>query len=98
MKDWHARWCGWHVMLFLSPLQRKRGPKHRASIGLRPADLEIKVASIKRITERGRWLRGAAIAKHALVPRIAGKSVGFLAGSGGAFSRGPDGRAEHALA
>ena len=62
------------------------------------ADFEIKVTSIEGITERRRWLRGATIAKHALVPRFAGKPVCFPAGSGGAFSRGPDGRAENALA
>jgi len=54
--------------------------------------------SVKRITER-RWrLRRAAIAEHPLGPRVAGKAVGFLAGSGGFLSWGPDGRAEHGFA
>ena len=56
---------------------------------------EIEVAGIESIAERRRRLRRAAIAEHALVPRFAGKAVGFLAGSGGALSRGPDGRAEN---
>ena len=59
---------------------------------------EIKVTSIEGIAERRRRLRRTAIAEHARVPRFAGKAVGFLAGSGGSLSRGPDGRAEHALA
>jgi len=39
-------------------------------------------------------LRRAAIAEHALVPGVAGKAVGFLAGSSGSFDRSPDGRAK----
>jgi len=66
-------------------------------IATKAADFEIKVASIERITERGRRLRGTTITEHPLVPRFAGKAVGFLAGSGGFLSRGPDGRAEHGL-
>jgi len=62
------------------------------------AHFEIEVASIEGIAERGRWLRRATIAQHSLVPRFAGKVVGFLAGSSGAFRRGPDGRAENGVA
>jgi hypothetical protein len=40
----------------------------------------------------------AAIAEHPLILRFAGKAVGFLAGSGGSFSRGADGRAENTVA
>ena len=62
------------------------------------ANFEINISGIERIAERGRRLRGAAIAEHSLSPRFAGKAVGFLAGGGGAFSRGPDGRAENGVA
>ena len=43
------------------------------------ADLEIDVAGIERVTERGRRLRRAAIAEHALGPGVAGELVGFPA-------------------
>ena len=58
------------------------------------ANFEIEVTGIEG-AERRRWLRWPAIAEHPLIPRFAGKPVGFLAGSGGALSRGPDGRAEN---
>jgi hypothetical protein len=50
------------------------------------ADFEIEVTGIERATERQLRLRWAAIAEHALVPCVAGKPVGFLAGSGGPLS------------
>ena len=74
---------------------RGLGPSHNVErnglvrVAAETADFEIEVASIERIAERRRRLRGAAIPKHALVPRFAGKAVGFPAGSGGFLSRGP---------
>ena len=62
------------------------------------ADFETEVASIEGVAERRGRLRWAAIAEHTPIPRLADKAVGFLAGGSGAFSRGPDVRAEHALA
>ena len=83
---------------------RGLGPSHYVErhglvrVAAEASHFEIKVTSIEGIAERRRRLRRTAIAEHARVPRFAGKAVGFLAGSGGPFSRGPDGRAEHALA
>ena len=50
---------------------------------------EIAIPGIERIAERGRWLRRTLKAEHALVPRIAGEPVGFLAGSRGPFCPPP---------
>jgi len=50
------------------------------------------------LTERGRLLRRTAIAEHALIPRLAGKPVGFVARGGGAFSRRLERTAENGFA
>jgi hypothetical protein len=50
-----------------------------AGEGLEAAYLKVQVACVKRVPERWRWLRGAAVAQHAFVPRVAGQSVGRFA-------------------
>ena len=54
------------------------------------ANFEIAVSRIECVTERRRWLRRAFVTKHALIPRIAVKAIGFLAGLSCALRRGPD--------
>ena len=59
---------------------------------------EIAVSGIERIAERRRWLRRSLKAEHALVPRVARKLIGLLAGFGRPLSRRPDRAAVNALA
>jgi hypothetical protein len=59
-------------------------------IAAEASDFEISVTSIQGITQGGRWLGRSLVAKHARIPRLAGKAVGFLARLGGALSRRPD--------
>ena len=51
---------------------------------------EVAKPGVERVTQRRRWLRRTLKAKHALVPRLAGEPVGFLAGFGGPLCRRPD--------
>jgi hypothetical protein len=53
---------------------------------------EIAIPGIKRIAERGRWLRRTLKAEHALVPRLAGQTVGSLACLRCLFCRSPNRR------
>jgi hypothetical protein len=76
-----------HVALQLVN-RRRLWPSHDVErdrlmrVAAEAADFEIEVASIDGIAERRRWLRGTAIAEPPLVPRVASKPVGLLAGSG----------------
>jgi hypothetical protein len=49
-------------------------------VAAQATDFEIAVPGIEGIAERGRWLRRTLKAEHALVPRLDGQPVGFLAG------------------
>jgi len=51
------------------------------------ADFEIAVSGIERIAQRRGWLRRSLKPEHALIPRLAGQLVGFLAGFRGALCR-----------
>ena len=53
-------------------------------------DFETEKTRVEGIAERRRWLRRTFVPKHALIPRLTGKAVGFLARLGGALSRSPD--------
>ena len=59
---------------------------------------EIAIPGIERVTERGRWLRRSLKAGHALVPRLDGEPVGFLAGFRRPLCRRPDRCAVNGLA
>ena len=83
-KDWRGLWPSHDV--------------ERDGLMREAADFEIEVTGVEGVAERWRRLRRAATAEHSLIPRFAGEAVGFLAGGGGSLSRGPDGRAEDALA
>jgi hypothetical protein len=49
-------------------------------VAAKASDFEIAISGIECIAQRWRWLRGTLEAEHALVPRLNGKPVGFLAG------------------
>jgi hypothetical protein len=51
---------------------------------------EVEVSRIKRVTQRGRWLRRSLKAKHALIPSLARKPVSLLTGFCRPLSRRPD--------
>src|SRR5262245_21884033 len=44
------------------------------------SDFKIDVTRIEGIPQGGRWLRRTLEGEHPLIPRLAGKPVGFLAG------------------
>src|SRR5258707_76817 len=48
---------------------------------------EIAVPRVERVAQRGRWLRRTLKAEHALVLRLDGEPVGFLAGVGRPWER-----------
>src|SRR6476620_8401597 len=50
---------------------------------------EIAKPGFDRVAERRRWLRRTLKAEHALIPRLAGEPVGFLACFRRPFSRCP---------
>ena len=54
---------------------------------------EIAEPGVDRVTQRGRWLRRTLKAEHALVPRLDGEPIGFLARFGRPLCRCPDRRA-----
>ena len=54
------------------------------------SDFEIEESGVDGVAKCRRWLRGATIAEHALIPCFAGKFVGFLASLSGALSRRSD--------
>jgi hypothetical protein len=54
---------------------------------------EIAITRVERVAQRGRWLRRTLKAQHALVPRLAGEPVGFLAGFDRDLRSVPDRRA-----
>jgi hypothetical protein len=88
----------WAVRLFSALMPAEPLCNSLVRVATEAADFEIKKSGVERVTERGRRLCRTTIAEHALVPRFAGKFVGFLAGSGGAFSRSPDRTAVNRLA
>ena len=61
-------------------------------VGIAPEafDFEIEVTGIERVAERGRRLRRTLKAEHALVPRLDGEPVGFLACFRRPLCRRPD--------
>jgi hypothetical protein len=59
---------------------------------------EIAVPGVDRVTERGRRLGRSLKAEHALVPCLAGQTIGFLAGFCRPLCRCPDRSAVNGLA
>jgi hypothetical protein len=84
-----------HVAFQLMDRRRLRPPDVIQRDGLMRVaaeafDLKIKVTGIERIAERRGWLRRTLKAEHALVPRLDGESVGYLARLSGPLRRRPD--------
>ena len=48
-------------------------------VAAKASDFKIAVTCIERVAQGRRWLRRTLKAEHALVPRLAGELVGFLA-------------------
>jgi hypothetical protein len=63
--------------------------KRYGLIGVAPktSNLKVKIAGIDGVANRRRRLRGAFVAKHSVIPRLAGELVGFLPRELGTFSR-----------
>jgi hypothetical protein len=73
-----------HVSLQLVDRGRLRAPhdveRHRlVRVAAKAFDFEIAVARIERVAQRRRWLRRTLKPEHALIPRLDGEPVGFLA-------------------
>ena len=73
-----------HVAFEFMDRRRLRSPHDVERDGLmgvaaQTFHFEIAITGIERVAERGRWLRRTLKAEHALVPRLAGEPVGFLA-------------------
>jgi hypothetical protein len=92
-----------HVALELVDRRRLQSTHNVESHGLmrvaaQAADLEIAIPRVQRVAEGGGRLRRSLVAKHPLVPRLAGELVGLLARLTGALGRRADRRAIDALA
>jgi hypothetical protein len=48
-------------------------------VASKAADFEIQKSGVEGVAQRRRRLRRSLVTEHALVPRFAGKFVGFLA-------------------
>jgi len=48
-------------------------------VAAQASDFEIAEPGIERVAQRRRWLRRTLKAEHAIVPRLDGEPVGFLA-------------------
>ena len=61
-------------------------------------DFEVAEPGVDRVTQRRRWLRRTLEAKHALIPRLDGETVGGLASFRRPLCRRPDRSAVNRLA
>ena len=68
------------------------------SVAAKATDFEIAEPGVDRIAQRRRWLRRTLKAEHALVPRLDGEPVGFLACFRRPLCRCPDRSAVNGLA
>ena len=48
-------------------------------VAAQATDFEIEITGVDRVTQRGRWLCRSLKTEHALVPRLDGEPIGFLA-------------------
>ena len=84
-----------HVAFQFMDRRRLRSPHDVERDGLmrvaaKAFHFEIAEPGVDRVAQRGRWLRRTLKAKHALVPRLDGEPVGFLARFRRPLCRRPD--------
>src|SRR6478736_6360225 len=67
-------------------------------IAAKAADFEVDITGVQRVTQRRRRLRRTLKAEHALIPRLDGEPIGFLACFRRPLCRRPDRATVNALA